>query len=110
MKESYGKGLATHTVPKSCGVARKGDGEPSTGERAGRVYSRENLNLRGADAVRRSGRPRRARRQREMRPDPARSETPSTSGYTRHGNREIPESPAADGAAGRIGKPTGDRR
>ena len=41
MKESYGEGLATHTGPESCGAARKGGGEALTGERAGRVLSRE---------------------------------------------------------------------
>ena len=41
MKESYGEGLATHTGPESCAVAREGGGEALTGERAGRVFSRE---------------------------------------------------------------------
>ena len=41
MKESYGEGLATHTGPESCGAARKGGVEALTGERAGRVFSRE---------------------------------------------------------------------
>src|SRR5919198_6726565 len=107
MKESYGEGIATHAGPESCGHSREGSAEASRGVRAGRVYSRERIALRGADAVRRSGRPYRSRRQRETRPDPARSETPRTHRNTMHGNREIPELPAADGAAGRIGKPNG---
>ena len=41
MKESYGEGVATHTGPESCGAARKGGVEALTGERAGRVFSRE---------------------------------------------------------------------
>src|SRR5712691_2576524 len=41
MKESYGKGVATHTGPESCAVAREGGGEALTGERAGQVLSRE---------------------------------------------------------------------
>src|SRR5881296_1185730 len=82
MKESYGKGLATHTGPESCGAVREDGVEASTGERAGRVFSRESQLLRGADAVRRSGRPHRLRRHRKTQPDPARSETPSTLGYT----------------------------
>ena len=41
MKESYGEGVATHTGPESCGAAREGGGEALTGERAGRVLSRE---------------------------------------------------------------------
>ena len=59
MKESYGEGLATHTDPESCGAAREGGVEALTGARAGRVFSRERTFLRGADAVRRSGRPHR---------------------------------------------------
>jgi RNA-directed DNA polymerase len=33
MKESYGKGVATHTGPESCTVVRKGEGEALTGAR-----------------------------------------------------------------------------
>jgi len=110
MKESYGEGLATHTGPESCAVARKGGGETLTGGRAGRVFSRERASLRGADAVRRSGRPYPARRQRETRRSPARSETPCMPGHTSRENRESPGSPVADGAAGRVGKSMDVRR
>jgi len=117
MKESYGEGLATHTGPESCVDARKGGGEALTGVRTGWVSSREihapgrkPWVLRGADAVEVGGRQHRACRQREARQDPARSETPSTYGNTLHGNREIPRSPAAEGAAGRIGKSKDTRR
>ena len=117
MKESYGEGVAIHTGPESCAVARKGGGEALTGVRAGWVSSREiegppreRRQLRGADAVAKGGRPHPARRQRETRTGPARSETPRTYGITMHGNREIPELPAEDGVAGRIGKPAGVRR
>jgi hypothetical protein len=41
MKESNVEGVATHDVPESCTVARKGGGEALTGVRAGRVLSRE---------------------------------------------------------------------
>ncbi len=41
MKESYGEGLATRTGPESCVAAREGGREALTGERAGRVFSRE---------------------------------------------------------------------
>ena len=44
MKESYGEGLAIHTGPESCGVARKSGDEALTGEGAGRVFSRERHN------------------------------------------------------------------
>jgi len=104
MKESNSEGLATHTDPESCGVTCKGGVEALTGARAGRVFSRERTFLRGADAVRRSGRLHPARRYRETHWDPARSETPSTYGRTSHENREIPWVPAAMAVAGRVGK------
>jgi RNA-directed DNA polymerase len=104
MKESYVEGPATHSGPESCGVSRKGSVEALTGVRAGRVLSRERRSLRDADAVGRSGRHHRTHRYREMRPGPARSETPCTYGNTSHENREVLGSPVADGAAGRVGK------
>jgi len=111
MKESYGEGLATHTDPESCGAACEGSVEALTGARAGRVFSRERDNLRGADAVRRSGRPHPSRRYRETLRDPARSETPSTYGNTSHENREILGPPVtAVVAAGRVGKSKDVRR
>jgi hypothetical protein len=107
MKESYGEGLATHAGPESCGTAREGSAEALTGVRAGRVLSRERHLLRGADAVRRSGRPHELPRYRERSLDPARSETPSTLGNISHGNREIRGLPAL---AGRVGKSKDVRR
>src|SRR5262245_54174090 len=104
MKKSYGEGLATHTGPESCGAAREGVVEALTGVRAGRVFSRESTFLRDADAVRRSGRPHPVHRYGEVQRSPARSETPSTRGNISHENREIPCSPEADGASGRVGK------
>src|ERR1700674_4807831 len=110
MKESHGKGLATHTDLESCGVACKGGVEALTGARTGRVYSRERANLRGADAVRRSGRPHPAPRYRDMRRNPARSKTPCTYGHTSHENREVLCSPVAAVVAGRVGKSKDIRR
>ena len=110
MKESYVEGLATHGGPESCAVAREGGGEALTGERAGRVLSRERNSLRGADPVGEWGRPHLMRRQREASRDPAWSETPCTHGNTSLGSREIPSFPAADGAAGRVGKSKDVRR
>jgi hypothetical protein len=107
MKESYGEGVATHTGPESCGVTRKGGVEALTGVRAGRVLSRERNFLRGADAVRRSGRPHPVHRYREMPRNPARSQTPCTLGNTLCGSREIPCLPKA---AGRVGKSKDARR
>ena len=110
MKESYVEGLAAHSGPESCVAVREGRDEALTGVRAGRVLSRERNFLRDADAVRRSGRQHSAHRYREMRRGPARSETPSMYGNTSRENREIPCPPAADGAAGRVGKFKDTRR
>lgn len=110
MKESHVEGLATHDGPESCGASRKGSVEALTGVRAGRVLSRERNLLRDADAVEVCGRLNRSYRYREMRPGPARSETPSTYGNTSHENREVLCSPAADGVVGRVGKSKDTRR
>ena len=110
MKNSYCKGLATHTDPESCGAAREGGVEALTRERAGRVFSRVRTSLRDADAVRRCGRPHRVHRYREVCLSPARSETPCTYGSTSHGNREIPRSPQTEYVWGRIGKSKDARR
>jgi RNA-directed DNA polymerase len=111
MQESHVEGLATHSGPESCKVARKGSLEALTGVRAGRVLSRESGgSLRDADAVEISARQHRARRYREMRQGPARSQTPCTYGNTSHENRETLDPPIADGAAGRVGKSKDVRR
>ena len=110
MKVSDGEGLATHTDPESCGAARKGSVEALTGERAGRVLSRESLFLRSADAVGGVGRRNRWRRYRETLSGSARSETPCTYGSTSFGNREVLCSPVADGATGRAEKSKDVRR
>jgi RNA-directed DNA polymerase len=103
MKESYVEGVAAHNGPESCGVAREGGVEALTGETAGWVLSREMLNVRGADAVEKSGRQHGWHRHGEVHAGPARSETPCTPGHHPHGNREIPGLPGAV-APGRGGK------
>lgn len=117
MKVPYGEGLATHADPESCVVGREAGGEALTGERAGRVLSREKLNvagrqrpLRGADDVQVIGRRNPRCREREMPRDPARSETPRMYGSTLHGNREIPRPSAARKGADRTGKSEDERR
>src|SRR6202521_4880081 len=110
MQKSYGEGLATHTGPESCGGARESIAEALTGVRAGQVYGRERDFLRGADAVRRSGRHDSLHRYREMRRGPARSETLGTYGNTSRENREIPRLPAGAEVAGRVGKSIDVRR
>ena len=110
MKKSHESGLATHIGPESCGAACEGGVEALTGERAGRVLSRVRELLRDADAVGESGRPHRVHRYREVCQSPARSETLCTYGDTSLGNREIPSSPRAAVALGRIGKSRDVRR
>ena len=110
MKKSYECEVATHIGPESCGAARKGGVEALTRECAGRVFSRVRHLLRDADAVRRSGRLHPVRRYREVQRSPARSETPCTYRDTAHGNREMPSSPRAEVASGRIGKSKDARR
>jgi len=110
MKESHGEGVATHTGPESCAGARKGGREALTGEGAGRVFSRERTSLRDADAVEEGGRPYPGRRHRKTLRSPARSETPCTHRHTSRENRESSCLPAADGAAGRVGKSQDVRR
>ena len=110
MQKSYECEVATHIGPESCGAARKGGVEALTGERAGRVFSRVRNSLRDADAVGESGRLDRVHRYREVCQSPARSETPCTYGDTSLGNREIPGSPKAVVALGRVGKSKDERR
>lgn len=110
MKESYVEGLATHNDPESCGAAREGGVEAWTGERAGRVFSRVRTLLRDADAVGGSGRLHPVHRYREVHRSPARSKTPCTYGNISLGNREIPCSPGAASAPGRVGKSKDARR
>ena len=110
MKESYECEVATHIGPESCGAAREGGVEALTRERAGRVFSRVRHLLRDADVVRRCGRPHRVPRYREVHWSPARSRPSCTYGSTSNGNREIPVSPRAAVALGRIGKSKDARR
>ena len=109
MKESYVKGLANHDGPESCTGARKGAGEALTGERAGRVLSREIINVRDADPVGERGRPQPMFRIGEEHRYPARSETPGMHGSNLRENREIlrPPKPAR---LGRIEKSKDVRR
>src|SRR6202171_1153364 len=110
MQKSYECELATHIGPESCGAAREGGVEAWASERGGRVFSRVRTSLRDADAVRRCGRPHRVHRYREVCLSPARSQTPCTYGIASNGNREIPGSPRAAVAMGRIGKSKDARR
>ena len=117
MKVSYVEGIANHNGPESCGVVRKGGVEALAGERTGRLLSheihsllRKRQVLRDADAVEVGERQHWAQRHREVRLDPARSETPCMHGNTLFGNREIPRPSAEERTADRIGKSKDTRR
>ena len=104
MKESYGEDLASHTDPESCTVARKGGCEALTGVCAGKLLSREIIQVRGADAVAVSGRPHPIHRSGKRYGDPARSKNLRMYRNTSRENREIPCLPVSYGATGRMGK------
>src|SRR3990172_9060247 len=104
MEESYGEGVAIHTGPESCGGVRKDAGEALTGERAGRVWSREIAQTSGC---------RRSRRQRKATPDapPARGgsgpRAVADPAHARKHHAREPGGPASvfgRGARDRIGK------
>src|SRR5262249_14415910 len=101
MKESHGKGPASHPDPESCGDGREAVGEALTGAHAGQPSSCE---------IRSSGVPTLfleaegntgASAKGEPATDPAQSKTLCMRGNSSHGNREVPLAPAGDGAAGR---------
>lgn len=73
MRVSYGEGLASRAGPESCVAVREVSDEALTGDRAGRVLSRERGFVRDADALPLSGRQHRIRRNREAGSSPARS-------------------------------------
>ena len=108
-----GNGISTArpSLAAACFLVELGNGDMFTfdvgigsAERYAVEHFRQMVNWNLAGAVEIGGRPYRARRYRETRTDPARSETPSTHGNTLHGNREIPRPPEARGAASRTGK------
>ena len=108
MKEPYGEGVASRSGPESCVTTREGGGEALTGARAGWVLSRETTGIaRGADVVPGNGRQHRPHRQREMRSDPAWSETPCMHGNSSHGSREIPRLASPDSTEVRVVNPKG---
>ena len=77
-------------APSHASTSVRAAGEALTGVRAGRAIEPRNHGVRGADAVKRSGRPHRWRRYREPSADPARSENRCMHGVSMRENREIP--------------------
>jgi hypothetical protein len=106
MKVLHVEDLANHDDPESCVGVRKGVGEALTGERAGRVLSREKLKVQGADAVETGGRQHGTARHGKRRRNPAWSRTSRTRGSHLQGNRDIlwPTVWACPALAVRIGK------
>ena len=78
MKELFVEGVAAHNGPEFMRRRSRGRREALTGETAGWVLSRVMLNVRGADAVEKSGRQHGGHRHGEVHAGPARSETPCT--------------------------------
>lgn len=110
MQESHAERLATHSGPESCGVPRKGRAEALTGVRAGRAIEPRKQLSPGRRRIRNM-------RKAALGASPSRDafgscavEDPGTYGNTSHENREVLGSPAADGAAGRVGKSKDARR
>ena len=93
MRKLHIEGVANHDGPESCVDVRKGGGEALTGVRAGWAIEPRNQEIRGADAVERSGRQHRRQRYRELPADPARSKNLCMHGVSMRENREIPHSP-----------------
>ena len=111
MKVTYVEGVANHNGLESCVSIREDEGKALTEECAGRVLSREmhalprkRQVLRDADAVGAGGRQHLMHRHRQVRQDPARSQTPCMCRSSLLGNREIPRAPTLERVAGRIGK------
>ena len=116
MKESYDEGLASHIGPTSCAQYCKVLGEALIGVRAGQVLNRE-MEIPpqggysgGPTLVRASGRQHGRHRYREMRPDPARSETLCMSGTIASGTVRASACLRADGAQTASGSPRTSRR
>ena len=112
MKVRYREGLATHPDPESCAGVRKGTGEALTGADASRPLSREiNLNTPGClRSQAKRGATLGVPLKREVRLDPARSETPCAHRSTPHGRREIPWLTMVDGTVVRTMNPNDEDR
>src|SRR5260370_37881263 len=101
MQESYRKGLASQSGPESCAGGRKATGEALTGVNPGQPSSCE-INTSGVPTPLSEAEGNTVRDVAgESWSDPAQSKTLSMGGNSLHGNREIPSTPAAVGAAGR---------
>ena len=101
MKESYREGVANHSGPEPC----EGGGNVAL-EALDRGICRQGIELRnqlvrGADGVRRQGRPQRVIAIARAWRGPAESETPGMQRNSMRENRETPSPPAGSVRAGR---------
>jgi hypothetical protein len=94
MRTLYIEGVAIHDGPEPCVGTREGVGEALDRGTCRPAIEPRNHGVRGADAVKRSGRLYRRRRYREPLSDPARSENLCMHGVFMRENREIPYPPA----------------
>lgn len=108
MKVLNVKVLAKRNGPESCGGARKCTVEALTGDRAGCVLSRE-IQVPGADVVRRRGRQHWVDRIGEIHSDRARSKATRMHVRTMCGNREILRLSEPGPGAERVMNPKGAR-
>jgi len=107
MEESHIEGLATHDDLESCADGREAAREVLTGAHSGSVSSRE-IRATGAPTLLSEAEGHTFEGVNASPTDgPARSQTRHMSGTFSRENREIPSLPAADGAAGRLGKANG---
>ena len=91
MKVLYNEGTANHTGPAPWPLSREELWQALVGECTGRVLSRENFLVRGADGVPIFGRQHWRRRYRETLSGPARSKSPCTCRRSLLcGTREVP--------------------
>ena len=111
MKESYGKGLASHPDPESCGGSRKTVAEALTGAHAGRTLSCEIKEFRVPTLLIEAEGDTDRGAIASLESDPAQSENPGTHGNFLRENRETPQTPTLGFRAGRSEKavsPTSD--
>jgi hypothetical protein len=93
MRTLYVEGVAIHDGPEPCVVVCEDGGEALDRGTCRPAIEPRNHGVRGADAVKLSGRQHRQQRYRKRLVDPARSENLCMYGVSMRENREIPRSP-----------------
>jgi RNA-directed DNA polymerase len=106
MKESHGKGLASHSDPESCVGGSNPAGEALTGEDTGREMELRNQESGVPTPLHESEGAIRGGAEGEPSRDPAESKALRMCGRSLHGNRETPDAPIPKGGMGRSEKVT----